>query len=289
MTRLPDGRYLDSSMPREDTLPTSERRARILDHIRQMGGASLAELAREHSVSSITVHRDLEQLSRAGLVVRFHGGARVAETAGAARAETAWERRLRQAGSAKDAIAAHARTMVDDGATIFLDATSTAYALAHRLELDPPEDVTIVTTSPAVALGLDAEGVRVIVAPGEVDLRMRAIGDGWTVDFLRRIKLDTAFISGTGFDLAHGLTTSRRPLADALTAVRESADRTIALVDSSKFGRASMVTIAAADELDAVVVDAGLGSADVAAYAAAGVRLTQAPAMPQPDDDDDSA
>ena len=106
--------------------------------------------------------------------------------------------------------------MVGDGETIFLDASSTAFALAHRLEEEPAEDLTIVTTSPAIALGLDPGTARVIVAPGEVDLRMRAIADGWTVEFLRRITVDTAFVSGTGFDLEHGLTTGapaarRRP------------------------------------------------------------------------------
>ena len=59
-------------------IPSSVRRARILERIQQAGGASLAELAAEHAVSTITVHRDLEQLSRDGLVVRFHGGARAA-------------------------------------------------------------------------------------------------------------------------------------------------------------------------------------------------------------------
>src|SRR5918994_300713 len=193
-------------MPPEQPVPTSVRRARILERIQQVGGASLAELAAEHAVSTITVHRDLEQLSRDGLVVRFHGG---------------------------------------------------AFALAHRLEEEPAEDLTIVTTSPAIALGLDAGTARVIVAPGEVDLRMRAIADGWTVDFLRRITVDTAFVSGTGFDLEHGLTTARRPLADALVAVRASADRVVALVDASKLGRAAMVSMIAAADLDAIVVDAG--------------------------------
>ena len=101
--------------------------------------------------------------------------------------------------------------MIRDGETIFLDATSTAFALAHRLEEEPAEDLTIVTTSPAIALGLDAGTARVIVAPGEVDLRMRAIADGWTVEFLRRIKVDGAFVSGSGFDLEHGLTTGAAP------------------------------------------------------------------------------
>jgi DeoR/GlpR family transcriptional regulator of sugar metabolism len=126
---------------------------------------------------------------------------------------------------------------------------------------------------------MESDRVRVIIAPGEVDLRMRAIADGWTVDFLRRIQLDIAFISGSGIDLAHGLTTSRRQLADTLAAVRESSARVVALVDASKFGRASMVTIAPARELDAVVVDAGVAADDVAAFQAAGVRLEVAPAL----------
>ena len=207
-------------MPPDQPLSTSVRRARILERIQRLGGASLAELAAEHAVSTITVHRDLDQLSRAGLVVRFHGGARAAADSAEPRAETAWDRRLREAPEAKDAIAARARELIRNGDTVFLDASSTVFALAHRLQEEPAEDLTIVTTSPAVALGLDAGTARVIVAPGEVDLRMRAIADGWTVEFLRRIKLDVAFVSGSGFDLEHGLTTGRRPLADTIAAVR---------------------------------------------------------------------
>jgi DeoR/GlpR family transcriptional regulator of sugar metabolism len=264
---------------------SSERRARILEHIQQAGGASMAELAREYDVSPITVHRDLQQLSRQGLVERFHGGARAIQPAAPARAETAWDRRLRQSGAAKDAIAAHAITYVGDGATVFLDASSTAFALAHRIDASPPDDLTIVTTSPAIALGMESDRVRVIVAPGEIDMRMRAIGDGWTVEFLRRVKLDTAFISGAGLDLEHGLTTSRRPLADTLAAARAAADRCIALVDASKLGRASMVTIAPARELDPVIVDAGAAAEDVAAFTAAGVRLEVAAAVAGDDED----
>jgi len=104
--------------------------------------------------------------------------------------ETAWDRRLREAPEAKDAIAARARESIQKGETVFLDASSTVFALAHRLQEDPVEDLTIVTTSPAVALGMEAGSARIIVAPGEVDLRMRAIADGWTVEFLRRIKVD---------------------------------------------------------------------------------------------------
>src|SRR5829696_1286287 len=262
-------------MPLDQPVPTSVRRALILERIQQVGGASLAELAAEHAVSTVTVHRDLEQLSRDGLVVRFHGGARAAPVPGGEgpRPGAAWDRRLREAPDAKDAIAAHARTMVREGATIFLDATSTVFALAHRLEEEPVEDLTIVTTSPAIALALDPGAARVIIAPGEVDLRMRAIADGWTVEFLRRINVDAAFVSGAGFDLEHGLTTARRPLADTLRAVREAADRVIALVDASKLGRSAMVSMIAAADLDAVVVDDGADAGLLVSYRAAGVTV----------------
>jgi DeoR/GlpR family transcriptional regulator of sugar metabolism len=260
-------------MPPDQPLPTSVRRARILERIQRLGGASLAELAAEHAVSTITVHRDLEQLSREGLVVRFHGGARAAGAPAESRPETAWDRRLREAPEAKDAIAARARELIHNGDTVFLDASSTVFALAHRIGEEPAEDLTIVTTSPAVALGLDTGTARVIIAPGEVDLRMRAIADGWTVEFLRRIKLDVAFVSGSGFDLEHGLTTGRRQLADTVAAVRESADRVVALIDGSKLGRSAMVSILPAAQLDAVLIDDGADADTVAAYRAAGVNV----------------
>jgi DeoR/GlpR family transcriptional regulator of sugar metabolism len=258
-------------------VPAAARRARILEHIQSVGGASLAELARDHAVSTITVHRDLEHLSREGLVERFHGGARAIAGPDSDRVQTAWDRRLREEGGAKDAIAAYARRMIADGSTIFLDASSTCFALAHRIQVEPPEELSIVTNSPAIALGLEAGPVRVILAPGEVDLRMRVIADGWTVDFLRRVSVDVAFMSGGGLDVGHGLTTTRRQLADTLAAARESAARTVALVDSTKFGRSSLVTVATLAELDVVVTDSAIDGAAADEYRRSGVTLELAP------------
>ena len=67
--------------------------------------------------------------------------------------------------------------------------------------------------------------------------------------------------------------TSRRPLADVLNAARDAAGRTVGLIDSTKFGRAALVTIADAQELDLIVTDSGLEPAAAEEYRAAGVRL----------------
>ena len=254
-------------------MPPALRRAQILEQIQRDGGVSVADLAREHAVSQVTVHRDLEQLARDGLVERVHGGAKALRGLGTPAIATAWEQRVQQAGPAKAAIAAHAARMVASGSTIFLDASSTALALARRLMEDPPYELTLVTNSPAIAHALVADPVHVVVCPGELDQHMRMLAGRWTVEFLRELNFDVAFVSAAGVTLDAGLTTSRRPLADVVAAASAEAARTVGLIDASKFGRASLLTIAGAQELDVIVTAGGLPEAVAQEYRAAGVRL----------------
>ena len=255
-------------------MPADVRRTQILERIQRNGGASIAELARDYGVSPITVHRDLDRLARDGLVKRVHGGARPAVAL--PQIETDWAKRLRQAVAAKEAIAGRAAAFVADGSTIFVDSSTTALALARQLERSPPRALTLVTNSPAIALELHAESIHIVVTPGEVDQTLRMIGGRWASEFLGGLNLETAFISGAGITLEHGLTTTRRGLADALHAAQAVASRTIALVDASKFGRSFLLSIARAQELDALVVDDALDADTLAAYTAAGVNVVLA-------------
>jgi len=258
-----------------NALPAATRREQILERIRRDGGVTIAELARIHAISNMTAHRDLEQLAREGLVERVRGGARALPRE--ATHPTAWEHRIGQAAGAKAAIAAHAATMVASGATIFLDASSTALALAARLMEQPPFELTLVTNSPMIAAELRADAIHVVVCPGELDQHTRTITGRWTVEFIRRLNFDIAFVSAAGLTLDAGLTTSRSPIADVLRAARDAARSTIGLVDATKVGRASLVSIARAQELDLVVSDAALDEEEAAAFRGAGVRLEIAP------------
>ena len=260
--------------PRLSSVPPALRRAQILERIQRDGGVSVADLARDHAVSPITVHRDLEQLSREGLVERVHGGARALRGTGTLPLiATAWTQRVEQEAAAKAAIAAHVATMVTSGSTVFLDASSTALALARRLMEDPPNELTLVTNSPAIAYEVIAEPMHVVVCPGELDQHMRMIAGRWTVEFLHELNFDMAFVSAAGLTIDAGLTTSRRPLADVVNAARAVAGRTVGMIDATKFGRASLVSIAPAQELELIVTDDGLEEAVAEEYRAAAVRL----------------
>ena len=257
------------------SVPPAMRRAQILERIQRDGGVSVADLARDLTVSSITVHRDLEQLSKDGLVERVHGGARSMPAAGPPTAipPTGWEQRAAAGRGAKATIAAHAAREVRSGSTIFLDSSSSCLALARQLVSEPATELTLVTNSPAIAYEVIAESMHVVVCPGELDQHMRMIAGRWTVEFIGELNFDTAFISAAGLTLDAGLTTSRRPLADVVNAARAAAGRTVGLIDSTKFGRASLVTIAPAQELDVIVSDGALEESVSEQYRTEGVRL----------------
>jgi DeoR family fructose operon transcriptional repressor len=207
-------------------------------------------------------------------VERVHGGARAIRGTGTLPLiATAWTQRVEQAAAAKAAIADYVAPMVASGSTVFLDASSTVLALARRLMEDPPNELTIVTNSPAIAYEVIAEPMHVVVCPGELDQHMRMLAGRWTVEFLHDLNFDVAFVSAAGLTLDAGLTTSRRPLADVVNAARAAAGRTVGLIDATKVGRASLVSIAPAEELDLIVTDGGLDEAVAEEYRAAGVRL----------------
>ena len=247
------------------------RRTSIMDRIRRDGAASVGELARELDVSPATIHRDLRALTEEGLVERVHGGARLVDRQGAGR--TAWASRRSQNVAAKARIGSRALEWVEDGSTVFLDASSTCLALASSLAASSVSSLTLVTNSPAVAAEFDHDGVHLIVTPGEVDQNLRMIGGRWTVEFLRSLNFATSFISAIGITPERGLSTAQRNIADVLGAVRRVSRRTVALIDSSKYGTQSLLPVAELDGLDAVIVDDGLPDAQRSELRAAGANL----------------
>jgi DeoR/GlpR family transcriptional regulator of sugar metabolism len=227
-----------------------------MERIRRDGAAGVGELARELEVSPATIHRDLRALAEEGLVERVHGGARLVE--GQRPSRTVWAARRSRSVAEKERIARRALDWVEEGSTIFIDASTTCAAFAAVLAASPVASLTLVTNSPAIAAEFEHDGVHVIVAPGELDQNLRLIGGRWTVEFLGELNFATSFISAIGISPERGLQTAQRNIADVLRTVRRASRRTVALLDSSKYGTDSLLEVAPVDELDAVIVDEGL-------------------------------
>ncbi len=235
-------------------LPAGRRRDLIQDLLDVRGFVTVRELATLAGVSQMTVRRDLDALAAQASARRVHGGA---ETLGrsarpSSLPEPVYSERLRLQADAKERIAYHASRFVCDGDTVALDGSTTVAYLA-RLLRDRP--VTLLTNNLLVvdrALGGTA---RVHLVGGTVRAETRTTVGASTLAALAGLHADVAFLSCTGVHAAAGLTDGNADEIAVKRALMSSAGRAIGLVDASKFGRRSLLTLAAPSAFDRIVVD----------------------------------
>src|SRR5262245_806584 len=124
-----------------------QRQERILDEVRERGGARVSDLVEQLGVSDMTIRRDIEALASRGLVEKVHGGATAASERSAE--EPGFEAKSFRAQPEKEAIAAAAARLVRPGTAIGVTGGTTTWTLARHL-LEVPQ-LTVVTNSIPVA------------------------------------------------------------------------------------------------------------------------------------------
>ena len=116
----------------------NERHDQILAVIKEGRGASVKELTARLFVSEATVRRDLSEMERLGLIERTHGGAVISSNA----EEISHFVRIIKNAKEKEMIASLALCRLPQFSSVFIDGSSTALALAERMNL---EHKTVIT------------------------------------------------------------------------------------------------------------------------------------------------
>ncbi len=246
-----------------------QRQTRILERVREDGGARVAELARDLGVSDMTVRRDLELLHNQGLIEKVHGGATAVP--GSALFEPGFAAKSSLQQPEKEAIAEAAVALVAPGTAIGISAGTTTYALARQL-VDVP-NLTIVTNSVPVAdvLYRASRSDQTIILTGGVRTPSDALVGPFAVAALRTIHLDQVFMGVHGMDPRSGFTTPNVLEADTDRALIAAGRRLIVLADASKWGVIGISSIARFEEADTLVTDSSLDE-DARAFATEHVR-----------------
>jgi DeoR/GlpR family transcriptional regulator of sugar metabolism len=244
----------------------ARRRELMLEAVRAGRGAQVAELARHFAVSEMTVRRDLARLAREGKLTRVHGGA-VQDRAEPPFAEIAVERL-----DAKQRIGRAAADLVEDGQTIMLDIGTTTLQLARALH---GRSLTVITSNLAAMEDLlPEEGVEIVLVGGVVRRNYRSLVGVLAEDALRQLSADIAFLGASGFrhdDL--GVMDTTMVEVPIKRAMLGAAERAVLLADAQKFSMGGVVRVCGAEELDAVVTDAGPDEPAVTAMEQAGVEV----------------
>jgi DeoR/GlpR family transcriptional regulator of sugar metabolism len=253
----------------------AERQHRIARLVEERGRARVGDLAAQFGVSGVTIRKDLAELERRGRVVRTHGGA--VSPAGAGM-ERAFEVRERMRRAEKTAIGRLAASMVADGESIALDASTTAFAMARSLRARGGWlDLTVITNGLRIALELaDAPGIRVLMAGGVVRPEALSLVGPLGEGLLERVNVQRAFLGAMGFSIEAGLCDGTEEEAQIKRLLVAAATVTVGLVDHTKWGRSALATFCPTASLGVVITDTGAPAPMRAALEATGVRVVEA-------------
>ena len=244
-----------------------ERRNRLLELVRSRGFAALPDLAKELQVSQSTLRRDLDYLEDSGAAKRTHGG--VFYTGSSPKLPHFDERQPAQ-WDKKQAIAARAAEMIEEGDTLLLDGGTTTYELARLLV---GRRLQVVTNSlPVANLFASDPKTDLVLIGGYVYPRTGVSLGPYANEMLAHVNVRKTVLSVAGIN-DRGYFNSNLLLVETELAMMAAAEEVIVVADSTKFGRQSLAHLAALDAIDRLVVDGEISAAWQEKMTAAGVEL----------------
>lgn len=248
------------------------KKVRRHDLIRQVvherGGVSVGALAEMLGVSMQTIRRDLDILCDHHDLRRVHGRIELSPE----RLNTPFDQRADTNLAGKRAIADIVAQAIPNGSTVFLSIGSTPVEVARALRRR--QELTVITNNLGAAMALSDEASNRILLPGgELRLPDRDIIGEETVAFFSRFRAEFAIYGVAGVAEDGGLLDFHPAEVRARMQMQANAQRSILVLDRSKFGRLAPALGGRIGEADRVVVDRPPGAAFLPLLEPLGNRL----------------
>jgi len=230
------------------------RRSRLTGLLRERGYLPISRLCEELGVSEATARRDLSVLESEERITRTYGGALGEFNA----TFTSFRERLRDGVEAKRAIARVAISMIRPGMSIYLDAGTTAFAIAQEIRRHLPENLTIITNNLALIEILGSlAGTKTILLGGQLLERQSVLLGKEAVEAAAGHEIDIAFLSAQGMN-EQGLWNSQRDIIRLQLAVMKHSGRSCFCLDRSKLGRTAPEHLIAWPQVGTLLSDLSL-------------------------------
>lgn len=269
------------SSPMATSIPSGkiiDRADRIMKALLRAGTISVPELVEQVETSAPSIRRDLARLEKRGLIRRTHGGATLVEPLlyEPFRHDTSFQARELRSADQKRRIGLAAAELVKPKEIIGLNAgtttTQVGRALRHR------RDITVVTNAVNIGMELcNQPEIKTLVTGGMLAWAWAfALAGHATLNFLREVNLDKAFIGASGFDFARGVTTLETEEAVVSQTMLQQAKQVILVADSSKLGQVHPALICPISAFHMLVTDEALPDWAYDALTAKGIQVVRA-------------
>jgi len=232
------------------------RQEKMLDFIRNKEFATIKQLRELYpEVSLMTIHRDLNSLAALGEIVKLRGGVRtVSHSMDPVLSVRAQENLL-----GKALIAQKALELIRPGSSVFLDAGTTSLAVAKIL---PDIPLSVFTTGPNISVELSRlTKPSIVLCGGSLNKDNLAISGHSTLETLKNINIDLAFIGVSGCSSKNGFTCGKESEMLVKQLAIKISRVSAVLCDRSKFTRLMPFTFARIGDVDYIVTDGTLPDA----------------------------
>lgn len=231
----------------------AERFDKIVLLVNERGSIRVSELSELCQVTEETIRKDLDRLEALGRLRRSHGGAVSVREQPLNQFEVSYAEREIQNAEEKQRIAAAAVKLIQPKDRILLDASTTAWYMAHAL---PDIPLTVLTSSIRVALALsNKEKIEVISTGGLLAQRSLSFVGPLAEKNLASYYVDKLFLSCKGVHLERGISESNELQARVKQTMLTIAEQTILLADASKFGVQAFTYVAQLSQINHIISD----------------------------------
>ena len=227
----------------------TERQNEILKWLKEHKSADVHTLAKALYVSEATIRRDLVEMKSMGIVERSHGGALLPENA----EEISIFFRMEKNASEKERAATNALPHIPPFKSVFIDSSSTALALAERLDL---AFKTVVTNNLQTAIQLSKKPkLSLILLGGNVHFNTNSVMGSWTARQLEDFSFDL-MISSCAAVIGNEVFERSLDQKEIKRAAFKRCKQRILLIDHTKFSAHGTYRFSALRDYDLVVIDA---------------------------------
>lgn len=238
--------------PSTRTQVRESRQQSIVAHVVANGVATVTELTELTGASVMTVHRDLDELARRGVVRKFHGGVSAQPSTVF---ESSSEYRLRVQVDEKEALATTAIGLIEPGMSIMLDTSTTNLFVARKLGDLGLGPLTVVTNYvPIMQVLRTMPDIHLIGVGGDYNTTHDAFLGMSATEAIGALTVDLVFLSTS----AMTATTTYHQEPDIVMVKRSmmsAGQRRLLLMDHTKLNRTALHRLAPTSEFHHLVVD----------------------------------
>ena len=227
-----------------------ERQNTILNFLKQQHFATIKELSKIVWSSESSIRRDIKTLENKGYVKQFYGGVILS---GYENSVVPVSLRNHYNSSIKEELAKRAAMHFFDGATVFMDGSSTVRRIVKYINTF--HRIKIITNNQLIFNEVFSPEVQIYCTGGRFVPENNIFVGSATENFLKSVSADIMFFSSQAISITGEISDASEEETYLRKVMLSRAKKKIFLCDSSKIGLNYTFTVCNKDEIDEIICD----------------------------------